>query len=364
MISIDTAPVSGIHPGRLAVEQLFGYMVRNAKTHGILTTMKGWCFLWRQNGGRLYMTRMYGDFPIVPNVSPGPLAEGYCPTTNFSIMKALYFMSNLAQRTPDVPETPINGQPGEVYLPFAILKGSAEAAPTIEQPQAPVPMPTGQGGWQRFRRNVQGYHVVGDYESAVDFFQYHEGVDYTSLLFEPWIKANYLGPKNWIATVLSDQSKVVLKLWDAWKFDVTDRDHEANIYKSLQSLWGKHIPFLRVSTPLEYFHALILQYVEAWHVSSGYSNDKAYPVSSANLTSQAEKEIMMAFDAIHALGVVHGDIRAENILVTEDGNSAWIIDFEYSEILPVEEIDSRSTSEKETVADLLATIRSGGRWMN
>jgi hypothetical protein len=59
---VDTAPLAGEHAGCLAVEQIFGYMVRNGKTYGILTTMKGWCFLSRANGGMLYMTRMYGDF--------------------------------------------------------------------------------------------------------------------------------------------------------------------------------------------------------------------------------------------------------------------------------------------------------------
>lgn len=38
-------PLSGQYPARLALEQLYGYMVRNAKEYGILTTMRGWCFL-------------------------------------------------------------------------------------------------------------------------------------------------------------------------------------------------------------------------------------------------------------------------------------------------------------------------------
>jgi hypothetical protein len=38
----DTASLDGIHPGRLAVEQIYGYMIRNAKCLGIITTMKGW----------------------------------------------------------------------------------------------------------------------------------------------------------------------------------------------------------------------------------------------------------------------------------------------------------------------------------
>lgn len=34
-----TAPLEGYHGGRLAVERVYGYMVRNAKKYGVLTTV-------------------------------------------------------------------------------------------------------------------------------------------------------------------------------------------------------------------------------------------------------------------------------------------------------------------------------------
>ena len=51
------------------------------------------------------------------------------------------------------------------------------------------------------------------------------------------------------------------------------------------------------------------------------------------MTPRVESEILKAFDAIHSLNVIHGDVRAENILVAEDGNTAWIVDFEFAEII-------------------------------
>src|SRR5438045_5805253 len=63
------------------------------------------------------------------------------------------------------------------------------------------------------------------------------------------------------------------------------------------------------------------------------SNDKTSLVSASNLTSRAESEILKAFEAIHSLDVVHGDVRADNILVAEGGNMVWIIDFEFAEII-------------------------------
>jgi serine/threonine protein kinase len=41
-------------------------------------------------------------------------------------------------------------------------------------------------------------------------------------------------------------------------------------------------------------------------------------------------EIMKAFAAIHELGVLHDDVREQNILVTGDGESVFIIDFDHS----------------------------------
>ena len=38
-------PAVELGPSCVALEQLFGYMVRNGKVYGVLTTMKGWCFL-------------------------------------------------------------------------------------------------------------------------------------------------------------------------------------------------------------------------------------------------------------------------------------------------------------------------------
>src|ERR1700743_2526322 len=66
---LDQVPLSGRYPARLALEQLYGYMVRNGKEYGVLTTLKGWCFARRENGGQLYVTRMFGDFEARQGIS-------------------------------------------------------------------------------------------------------------------------------------------------------------------------------------------------------------------------------------------------------------------------------------------------------
>ena len=76
-----------------------------------------------------------------------------------------------------------------------------------------------------------------------------------------------------------------------------------------------------------------------------------------------EKEILTAFEEIHSLNVLHGDIRPANILVAEDGNKVWIIDFEDGEILADgdEERESKVSDEMKAVREMLQYIKAGPR---
>ena len=74
------------------------------------------------------------------------------------------------------------------------------------------------------------------------------------------------------------------------------------------------------------------------------------------MTARAETEILNAFDSIHSLGVIHGDSRADNILVAEEGDAAWIIDFEFEEVIVEGFYERRlqTTQDTEVVKRLLA----------
>jgi serine/threonine protein kinase len=82
-------------------------------------------------------------------------------------------------------------------------------------------------------------------------------------------------------------------------------------------------------------------------------------VSASNLTARAESLILNAFAAIHSLGVIHGDVRSENILVSENGDAVWIIDFEFAEI--VKEGDEAKMAEifheTQAIEDLLRELK-------
>jgi RIO-like serine/threonine protein kinase len=51
-------------------------------------------------------------------------------------------------------------------------------------------------------------------------------------------------------------------------------------------------------------------------------------LSEANWDRNVGEKVIEAYDAIHALGAIHGDIRLENILVTLE-RRVWIIGFEF-----------------------------------
>jgi hypothetical protein len=181
-------------------------------------------------------------------------------------MKALYDILALAENMPKVIETPPGGVGGQVDLPWSSRRTGDPAArispppppPNQGQMGAAAPLQQAPGGYQA----TGGVHIVGGYKNAVSF-RFHEGVTYKSIRFEPWLKANTLGPKAWIARTLPDNEKIVVKLWDAWTCSADDQEREASVYYlKLRPLWGKWVPPLRVQSPLEFYHALIIQYIE------------------------------------------------------------------------------------------------------
>lgn len=81
-------------------------------------------------------------------------------------------------------------------------------------------------------------------------------------------------------------------------------------------------------------------------------------MSTSNLTLKREKLILRAFDAVHALEVLHCDVKLPNILIGKN-DQVWIIDFEFS--LNVEKNakrEDRFAEEREHVVQLLTDVRT------
>ena len=120
IVGVALQNVSDAHPGRLAVEQTYGYMVRNGKQYGILTTVNGWVFMYRQNRGKLVMSR------LIPCDVASP--------RHYTIRQAIYYVSALAAYAEELPETYANGETvrfsdGKHPSPATVVPGRKAAPP-------------------------------------------------------------------------------------------------------------------------------------------------------------------------------------------------------------------------------------------
>src|SRR5579859_1419324 len=114
LVTIGREPIEGIHHGRLAFEQTYGYLVFDKILYGVMTTFNSFVFLKRESPGILYMS----------NTIPIDFID---PT----ILKLLYFFSHLcALNTDEHPE--INAEGNPIHLRNA--EKTAERAPKIPDP--------------------------------------------------------------------------------------------------------------------------------------------------------------------------------------------------------------------------------------
>ncbi|KAF9384816.1 hypothetical protein CPB97_005365 [Podila verticillata] len=112
---------------------------------------------------------------------------------------------------------------------------------------------------------------------------------------------------------------VVVKKCDIWNQGsvVEELKHEARVYQVLRTLQGRYIPELRI--------AGVADGMEMMLVTDFVGTD----VSQERLDDSDQEKIRAALSAIHDLGVVHGDVRPQNILVQHDGPNArfYFVDF-------------------------------------
>lgn len=64
---------------------------------------------------------------------------------------------------------------------------------------------------------------------------------------------------------------------------------------------------------------------------------------------------MDAFDKIHELGVVHNDVRPDNILISQPDCSVWVIDFECAGVGD----ESSFKLEREVVTNMMERLKRG-----
>jgi tRNA A-37 threonylcarbamoyl transferase component Bud32 len=283
------------------MEQTYGYLVRESKKYGVLTTMNGWMFMYREDKGKLFTTG------IIPCSQQHPQ-----PT----IREMLYYISAMAAAYPTEDETDEKGN--KIKLQAANGR-RPDAAPRLPRPkpQPPVPEPSKPGG---HHLRSHGNRRVLTLQPAPDF---------PDLLFEPSIASKQLGCKTFLATFMPEDLVVVGKFWDSWKETSDARDKEVEIYMQLQSLWGSIVPRFFGCAEYEWHYTMFVERIEVTPSQDRLLTNQGNDLAAENLTPKVEQNLWAAFKEIHELGVVHGDIRNENVLVRDD-ESVWIIDFEMS----------------------------------
>jgi RIO-like serine/threonine protein kinase len=78
---------------------------------------------------------------------------------------------------------------------------------------------------------------------------------------------------------------------------------------------------------------------------------KGAHLSSERMNDNIERNVLAAYRSLHERGVIHGDIRRENVLVLED-ESVRIIDFDNASMLPHDDLRLILCEEEEIMSIL------------
>ncbi|KAF9079436.1 hypothetical protein BGX23_004103, partial [Mortierella sp. AD031] len=143
---------------------------------------------------------------------------------------------------------------------------------------------------------------------------------------------------------------VVVKKCDIWneRAVVKELEHEARVYQVLRTLQGRCIPKLKI--------AAIADGMEMLLVIDFVGTD----ISQVHLDESDKGKIWAALCAIHNLGVVHGDIRPQNILVEHHGSNAnfYFVDFGLSRVTADKSELLQETAILNSLLTNIATARS------
>jgi hypothetical protein len=247
-----TEPLSGVHHGRLAVEQTYGYMVYDEIIYGIISTFNSFIFMKRESPGILYMSRMI-----------------HINSTTPTIMKLLYFFSHLCARDPiPCPETNLEG----IIISLQKADKTTSAAPKIPNPNISLLHPRNEASTVLDRTTSTSPRRSPRHTTSNPANSNKPAALYLDV--SPHVNGTYLGCKGWRGT-LSTGRIVFAKLWDGWKFSPKYAEHEAAVYNHLHDLWGSIVPEFLGLGNWGFCHILLLSYIE---VSSPYCPSPPSPL--------------------------------------------------------------------------------------
>ncbi|KAK3822371.1 MAG: hypothetical protein J3R72DRAFT_459113 [Linnemannia gamsii] len=129
------------------------------------------------------------------------------------------------------------------------------------------------------------------------------------------------GARTFRATWMNED--VVVKKADVWNQHLVadELKHEAKVYEALRTLQGRYVPELKLAGVADGMEMIL-----ATELAGTDLSDRRLDASDRN-------KIRDALSAIHNLGILHGDIRPENITTKRDDQNSqfFFIDFGRSE---------------------------------
>ena len=110
--------------------------------------------------------------------------------------------------------------------------------------------------------------------------------------------------------------------------------HEAEVYRRLAAIQGKHVPVYLGSLDLDfqYYHRDGIRIVHMMFLSWGGERLNIKNLADTDMQTRTS-DIVRAVKAIHEAGVVHRDMRMPNLLWSEEMKRVIVIDFERANLI-------------------------------
>jgi len=99
---------------------------------------------------------------------------------------------------------------------------------------------------------------------------------------------------------------------------------------TLCELWEICIPKFIAVGKVGFCYAIVLQDLKVIFLTYSFINDRQRPSPGINICPLVKDKIKKAYLELHRRNVLHGDVRASNILVSID-KSVFIVDFEFTQ---------------------------------
>ena len=158
------------------------------------------------------------------------------------ISHMLYWFTAMSEVTPPLPETRMAAaiQVQAAHRTFQQLPTITVYAMAVPSNYSLPPLPPATGGAGSGAYTLQST---------------------TSLLleFKPWLRQNHRGGRAWSALLLPEKTPVIVKCWDAYKYNDKAQNSEVGTYLRLQELWRICIPTFIAVGRVAFCHVIIVE---------------------------------------------------------------------------------------------------------